>query len=130
MYTTKSFSVLLLLTFISYATTYVLLENLAYERDNIGTIVGNLQVIAEIALLCVFLPIGLLADKIGRRPVYSFGMFAMGLSYFLYPLATGIGELTLYRAIYAVGMGCATGMIADNPMAYLIDLIKRSFKPT
>ncbi|MDC0587069.1 MFS transporter [Gammaproteobacteria bacterium] len=108
-----------LLTFISYATTYVLLENLAYERDNIGTIVGNLQVIAEIALLCVFLPIGLLADKIGRRPVYSFGMFAMGLSYFLYPLATGIGELTLYRVIYAVGMGCATGMLgtvtADYP---------------
>jgi len=108
-----------LLTFISYATNYVLIENLAYERDQIGTIVGNLQVVAEIALLCVFLPIGLLADKIGRRPVYSFGMFAMGLSYFLYPLATGIGELTLYRVIYAIGMGCATGMLgtvtADYP---------------
>ena len=108
-----------LLTFISYATNYVLIENLAYERDQIGTIVGNLQVVAEIALLCVFLPIGLLADKIGRRPVYSFGMFAMGLSYFLYPLATGVGELTFYRVIYAVGMGCATGMLgtvtADYP---------------
>ena len=108
-----------LLTFISYATNYVLIENLSYQRDQIGTIVGNLQVVAEIVLLCVFLPIGLLADKIGRRPVYSFGMFAMGLSYFLYPLATGIGELTLYRAIYAVGMGCATGMLgtvtADYP---------------
>ena len=90
-----------------------------YQRDQIGTIVGNLQVVAEIVLLCVFLPIGLLADKIGRRPVYSFGMFAMGLSYFLYPLATGIAELTLYRVIYAVGMGCATGMLgtvtADYP---------------
>ncbi|MBT6074182.1 MAG: MFS transporter, partial [Gammaproteobacteria bacterium] len=108
-----------LLTFISYATNYVLIENLAYERNQIGTIVGNLQVVAEIALLCVFLPVGLLADKIGRRPVYSFGMFAMGLSYFLYPLATGIGELTLYRVIYAIGMGCATGMLgtvtADYP---------------
>ena len=108
-----------LLTFISYATNYVLIENLAYERDQIGTIVGNLQVVAEIALLCVFLPIGLLADKIGRRPIYSFGMFAMGLSYFLYPLATGVGELTFYRVIYAVGMGCATGMLgtvtADYP---------------
>ena len=108
-----------LLTFISYATNYVLIENLSYQRDQIGTIVGNLQVVAEIVLLCVFLPIGLLADKIGRRPVYSFGMFAMGLSYFLYPLATGIAELTLYRVIYAVGMGCATGMLgtvtADYP---------------
>ena len=58
-----------LLTFISYATNYVLIENLAYERDQIGTIVGNLQVVAEIELLCVFLHIGLLADKIGRRPI-------------------------------------------------------------
>jgi MFS family permease len=109
-----------LLTFIQYATNYVLLENLKIEdKDQIGIIVGNLIVYSEIALLCVFLPIGLLADKIGRRPVYSFGMFAMGLSYFLYPLATGIGELTLYRVIYAIGMGCATGMLgtvtADYP---------------
>ena len=108
-----------LLTFISYATTYVLIENLEYQRNQIGTIVGDLQVVAEIALLIIFLPVGLIADKIGRRQVYSFGMFAMGLSYFLYPLATGIGELTIYRIIYAIGMGAATGMLgtvtADYP---------------
>ena len=108
-----------LLTFISYATTYVLIENLDYQRNQIGTIVGDLQVVAEIALLIIFLPVGLIADKIGRRQVYSFGMFAMGLSYFLYPLATGIGELTIYRIIYAIGMGAATGMLgtvtADYP---------------
>lgn len=108
-----------LLTFISYATTYVLIENLEYQRESIGTIVGDLQVVAEIALLMVFLPVGLIADKIGRRQVYSFGMAAMGLSYFLYPLATGIGELTVYRVIYAIGMGAATGMLgtvnADYP---------------
>jgi len=108
-----------LLTFISYSTNYVLLENLAYERGQIGTIVGNLQVIAEIVLISIFLPIGLIADKIGRRQVYSFGMLTMGLAYFLYPLATGIGELTVYRVIYAIGMGSATGMLgtvtADYP---------------
>jgi len=108
-----------LLTFISYSTNYVLLENLAYERGEIGTIVGTLQVVAEIVLLSIFLPIGLIADKIGRRQVYSFGMLAMGLAYFLYPLATGIGELTVYRVIYAIGMGSATGMLgtvtADYP---------------
>ena len=107
------------LTFISYSTNYVLLENLAYERSQIGTIVGNLQVIAEIVLLAIFLPIGLIADKIGRRQVYSFGMLTMGLAYFLYPLATGIAELTVYRVIYAIGMGTATGMLgtvtADYP---------------
>jgi len=108
-----------LLTFISYATTYVLMENLSYQRNQIGTIVGDLQVVAEIALLIIFLPVGLIADKIGRRQVYSFGMFAMGLSYFLYPLATGIGELTMYRIVFAIGMGAATGMLgtvtADYP---------------
>ena len=63
-----------LLTFISYATTYVVVENLNYQRDQIGTIVGDLQVVAEIVLLLVFLPGGLIADKIGRRQVYAFGM--------------------------------------------------------
>ena len=100
-----------LLTFISYATTYVVVENLNYQRDQIGTIVGDLQVVAEIVLLLVFLPVGLIADKIGRRQVYAFGMVTMGLSYFLYPLATGIEELTMYRVVYAIGMGAATGMI-------------------
>ena len=108
-----------LLTFISYATTYVVVENLNYQRDQIGTIVGDLQVVAEIVLLLVFLPVGLIADKIGRRQVYAFGMVTMGLSYFLYPLATGIEELTMYRIVYAIGMGAATGMLgtvtADYP---------------
>ena len=88
-----------LLTFISYATTYVVVENLNYQRDQIGTIVGDLQVVAEIVLLLVFLPVGLIADKIGRRQVYAFGMVTMGLSYFLYPLATGIEELTMYLSL-------------------------------
>ena len=108
-----------LLTFISYATTYVVVENLNYQRDQIGTIVGDLQVVAEIVLLLVFLPVGLIADKIGRRQVYAFGMATMALAYFLYPLATGIQDLTMYRVIYAVGMGAATGMLgtvtADYP---------------
>ena len=108
-----------LLTFISYATTYVVVENLNYKRDQIGTIVGDLQVVAEIVLLLVFLPVGLIADKIGRRQVYAFGMATMALSYFLYPLATGIEELTMYRVVYAIGMGAATGMLgtvtADYP---------------
>jgi len=108
-----------LLTFIAYAVPIVLVENLGYQRDNIGTIIGDLAVVAEITLLLVFLPIGLIADKIGRRQVYCFGMLVMGLSYFLFPFANSVGELTLYRIIYAIGMGAATGMLgtvtADYP---------------
>ena len=108
-----------LLTFIAYATPIVLVENLGYQRDNIGTIIGDLAVAAEITLLLVFLPIGLIADKIGRRQVYCFGMLVMGLSYFLFPFANSVGELTFYRVIYAIGMGAATGMLgtvtADYP---------------
>ena len=117
-----------LLTFIATATNYVLIENFGYieEFDAAGRRVGSLgkqiaflHAVAELVLLLVFLPVGLIADKIGRRPVYTLGMLTMGLSYFLYPLATGITELTIYRVIYAVGMGAATGMLgtvtADYP---------------
>ena len=117
-----------LLTFISFATTYVLVANLGYAKEfdeagryigQLGRAVGDLQVVSEIALLLIFLPVGLIADKIGRSQVYAFGMLTMGLSYVLYPLATGITELTVYRIVYAVGMGAATGMLgtvtADYP---------------
>ena len=117
-----------LLTFIATATNYVLIENFGYTEEfdaagrrigSLGKQIGYLHAVAELVLLLVFLPVGLIADKIGRRPVYTLGMLTMGLSYFLYPLATGITELTIYRMIYAVGMGAATGMLgtvtADYP---------------
>jgi MFS family permease len=108
-----------LLTFVATATPYVLNANLGIPQGDQGQYTGDLQLLNEIVLLLVFAPAGVLADRIGRRGVYAAGLAAMGMAYVLYPLATTIVELSVYRAIYAVGIGLATGMlgtiIADYP---------------
>jgi len=108
-----------LLTYVAIGTPYVLNANLGIPAASQGRVTGDLQLLNEIVLLLVFAPIGILADRIGRREVYAAGLLAMGVAYFLYPLASSVGELGAFRAIYAVGIAAATGMlgtiVADYP---------------
>ncbi len=115
----SAFATIGLLTFISTGTTLVLNANLGIPIGEQGTITGNLVIATELAQFLVFGLVGIMADRIGRREVFSIGMFVMGISYALYPFAESIAELTVYRVIYAVGLGAATGMlqtiVADYP---------------
>jgi MFS family permease len=114
-----AFATIGLLTFISTGTTLVLNANLGVPIGEQGTITGNLVIATEIGQFLVFGLVGILADRVGRREVFAIGMFTMGISYALYPFAESIAELTVYRVIYAVGLGAATGMlqtiVADYP---------------
>lgn len=115
----SAFTTIGLLTFISTGTTLVLNANLGIPQGEQGTIMGDLVIATEIGQFIVFGLVGILADRIGRREVFAVGMFVMGISYALYPFAETIVELTVYRVIYAVGLGAATGMlqtiVADYP---------------
>ena len=114
-----AFTTIGLLTFVASATPYVLNANLGIPVTEQGQYTGDLQFLNGIIMILVFAPAGILADRIGRRGVYAFGMFAMAVAYILYPLSSSLAELTFYRVIYAVGIGMATGMlqtvVADYP---------------
>ena len=101
-----------LLTFIGIGTPYVLTEILRIPSDEQGTVSGNLVFWTEIVSLLLFGPVGIAADRIGRKSVYLFGFLTMGLGYALYPTADTVTELTLYRVIYAIGIATSTGMLA------------------
>lgn len=101
-----------LLTFIGIGTPYVLIEILRVPAGEQGTVSGNLVLWTEIVTLLLFGPVGLAADRIGRKSVYLFGFLTMGLGYALYPTADTVTELTLYRIIYAIGIATSTGMLA------------------
>jgi len=115
----SAFATIGLLTFISTGTAMVLNANLGIPMGEQGTITGDLVIATEIGQFLVFGVTGVLADRIGRREVFAIGMFVMGLAYGLYPFAESIAELTVYRVIYAVGLGASTGMlqtiVADYP---------------
>ena len=114
-----AFATIGLLTFINTGTALVLNANLGIPVGEQGTISGNLVVATEIAQFMVFGVVGVLADRLGRREVFAIGMFVMGIAYGLYPFAESVAELTVYRVIYAIGLGAAAGMlqtiVADYP---------------
>ncbi|MBW7931487.1 MAG: MFS transporter [Gammaproteobacteria bacterium] len=108
-----------LLAFIAIGTPYVLNVYLQVPAGEQGQIIGDLAAWTEIALLLIFGPAGILADRIGRRQVYAVGYVFMGIGYVLYPLADSVTALTGYRLVYALGVGLATAMLqtalADYP---------------
>ncbi len=114
-----AFTTIGLLAFVSIGTPYVLNVYLKIPIEQQGRIAGDLAAWSEVALLLVFGPCGVLADRIGRRQVFAVGFMFMAIAYALYPFASSVGELTAYRMLYAVGIGAATAMLqtilADYP---------------
>lgn len=115
----SAFTAIGLLAFIAVSTPYVLNVYLKIPIAEQGQIAGDLAAWNEAALLLVFGPAGILADRIGRSQVFTVGFVFMGIAYILYPFADSVVELTAYRVVYAVGVGLATAMlqtiVADYP---------------
>ena len=107
-----AFIMVAMLAGISFLQGYLLTEHLHIPRGEQGTVSGNIMFWTEIVALCFFSPFGILADRIGRRPVYVFGILMIGLGYGLSPYATSVTELLIYRSISAVGVAAAAGMMA------------------
>ncbi len=108
-----------LLTFITVGQTYILNEHLRVPVAEQGRISGDLVFLTEIVALLLFVPAGVLIDRIGRRPVWVAGLLLLATTYILYPLAASTFELFLFRAIYAVGIVAVAGglstVLADYP---------------
>jgi MFS family permease len=106
-----SFITIGFMIFINIGNTFVLNANLGIPRQEQGSVTGLLQIVNEIALLLLMPIAGIVSDRIGRRSVMIFGLLTMALGYVLYPLAESVGELVIYRAIFAAGTAAATGAL-------------------
>jgi MFS family permease len=106
-----SFITIGFMIFINIGNTYVLNENLGIPRQEQGGVTGIFLIVNEISLLLLMPLAGILSDRVGRRPVMISGLLIMAVGYVLYPLATSIPELIVYRALFAAGVAGATGML-------------------
>ncbi len=108
----------------TYATTlqpYLLEVNIGVPVDQRGVVSGNLQFWQEIiTLMCVGL-FGAWSDRVGRRVVYITGFLITALAYAAYPFANDVGQLLIYRLIYAVGIAALGGMLATVLADYPVD---------
>ncbi len=106
---------------IAILQSYILNAHLHVPRAEQGTLAGNLAFWSEVVGLLLFFPFGIAADRIGRRPVLSFGFVMLALGWGLYPFATTANELLVYRFIYAVGAAATAGMLATLVNDYPVD---------
>ena len=80
-----------------------LLQVMGIGRGAQATLTGNLSAMQEVILIVMLGVMGALADRYGRRLVYAFGLFTTALGFALYPFATSVAELIVYRIIVAFG---------------------------
>ncbi|MDX2221282.1 MAG: MFS transporter [Rhodospirillaceae bacterium] len=113
-----NFAVIGSLAFINVAQSYILTEHLQLARETQGTVSGDLAFWNEIIIIALASPFGILADRIGRRPVIALGMVAVGAGFAIYAYADTVAGLTLGRIIYAVGAAAGSGMIATIAADY------------
>lgn len=93
-------------------TPYILTTNLGIPEGDQGKALGLLAFWQEVVLILIYSPLGVFADRYGRRIIYVLGFATLGLGYVIYPYAETLTELSFYRVVYAVGIGAVTGMFA------------------
>ena len=98
-----------------------LLQVMGIERAAQATLTGNLSALQEIILILFFGPVGALADRYGRKPVYVFGLLMTALGFSLYPHAETILALVGYRIIIAFGSAAMIGMMVTVIADYTRD---------
>ena len=97
----------------NFSQPYILIEHLGIaDAGAAGRITGQLTLITEIMSLLLIWPFGILADRIGRRPVIMLGIGMIGLSYAVYPWATEVSQLMAMRVIFGIGVAAAAAMTA------------------
>ena len=101
-----------LVSIVSFMQPYLLSNNLGLATDEEGRATSILQVSYEIVVLLAVGPLGALADRIGRRPVYVMGFCWLGAAFVLFPLVENLLQLTLVRMFFGIGSASVTCMMA------------------
>lgn len=109
-----------LLAFISFIQAYLLNVNLKMPPELQGRTVAILGIANEIVALVLVAPFGALADKIGRRLVYTFGFAWLAIGFLLYPEAHARCRNCSCALFFSVGVAAVGTMLAtvlaDTPL--------------
>jgi MFS family permease len=88
-----------------------LLQVMGVERADQALLTGYLSAMQEVILIVMLGLMGAIADRYGRKPVYVFGLLATAIGFTLYPFASSLTELVIYRIIVAFGTAAMVGMM-------------------
>jgi MFS family permease len=106
-----SFICIAMLAGMNFLQIYLLEINLSIPRNEQGFITGLLATYTEVVAILLIVPFGVLSDRIGRRPVMVAGLLFCGAGYGLFPVASSVNELIIYRVIFAIGAAALSAQI-------------------
>jgi MFS family permease len=101
------------ITVLNLLQPFILHEHLGMDTSVQGDFTGNLYIFTEIVSLALVVPLGILSDKIGRRPIMVSAFVLFGLGLIAIPLATSKELLVVARLITAAAAACGVVMIAS-----------------
>jgi len=108
--------------FMSFVQPYVLNEMVHLPKDQQGSVTGMLGAIQEIVIISLAGFVGAWSDRIGRRRVYCLGFLLVAAGYVIFPFATNVTELIVYRLVFALGVTLAPLMLS----ACVVDAIEEN----
>ncbi|MEZ5474386.1 MAG: MFS transporter [Steroidobacteraceae bacterium] len=115
-----------LMTFLKTMQPYLFNVTLQVPIAAQGTVSGWLEVLAELVIIASIGAFGALADRIGRRPVFSLGFLLLAIGYTLLPLAHSVPEFAMYRVVFALGASATGAMLATVLVDYPRDRSRES----
>ena len=96
----------------NFVQGYILTVVLSIPMGGQGTVTGNLAFLQEIIAILLIGPFGILCDRIGRKPVFVMGTLLISLGLAIYPYASNLTELFIFRSIFAIGAACLSCVLA------------------
>ncbi|WP_448212007.1 MFS transporter [Colwellia sp. MEBiC06753] len=112
---------ILLGTFINAFQPFLFTELMNIPKSEHGVVSGKLNFWGEMAIIASVGVWGAISDNIGRRTVMVIGFILISIALFLYPSASSVNELVIYRMIYGVGIAAATCMIVTLLADYAVN---------
>jgi MFS family permease len=116
-----SFFGIAMMGFVNACQPYLFTEVLHVPQADQGPLAGNLTFLSEIVVICTIGFVGAFSDKIGRKPLWAAAFAVMAIGYFLYPLATSVDELTIFRMFFAFGLAANTAMLPSVANDYAVE---------
>lgn len=106
-----SFFGIVMMSFVNASQPFIFTEVLKIPAEEQGPLAGHLTFIAELVVICTIGLVGALSDRIGRKPIYVAAFLLLATGYLIYPLASNVDQLTLFRLVFALGLACNTAML-------------------